>query len=179
MLHQWINQIGSKSEDNSLRKKYLPPIRNLLGKALDWLPDEAERKYLKGAWFEVYLAHWLQKLLPQCRVYQNLAINRAGSDNELDLVFCHKNSLYVLEVKTAVPKTQDLKDFLYKLDSLGKKFGLYPRRCLAIADIISEYKLRRSPYVLKRAEEMGITVFSHTELRPENIMNTLTTWINV
>ncbi|MCD8479073.1 MAG: DUF1887 family CARF protein [Candidatus Cloacimonetes bacterium] len=179
ILNQWINQIGSQTEDASLRKKYLKPIGNLLGKAQAWQPDEAERKYLKGAWFEAYLAHWLQELLPQCRIYQNLAINRGGSDNELDLVFCHKNSLYVMEVKTATPKTQDIKDFLYKLDSLGKKFGLYPRRCLAIADILSEHKLRRSPYVLNRAEEMGITIFSHTELRPENIRETLTTWITI
>jgi hypothetical protein len=177
-LLQWINQLGSKTEDASLRRKYLPDLCKLLGQASDWIPDESGRQYLKGAWFESYLAHWLQRAIPGSPIYTNVLINRESSDNELDLAFCHKNVLSVIEVKTSISKTQDVKDFLYKLDSLGKKFGLYPRRCLAIADRLSQQNLQRSPHALQRAQEMGIAVFLYTDLKPENIENTLLRWIN-
>lgn len=173
----WINQIGSINENLSLRRKYLPTLSKLMDTSSPGLPDENQRQYLKGGWFESYLAYWIQRVLPKAKLYMNMAINRESSDNELDLAFCYHNIFYVIEVKTSVSKIQDVKDYLYKLDSLGKKFGLYPRRCLAIAHQLSEQSLRRSPYALQRAQEMGIDVLLYSDLQPENIVKTLHTWI--
>lgn len=173
-LNSWLNQAGSKSEASTLRKRYLPQYQKLLHKDETWYPDSSQLPYIKGGWFEHYIGEWLLKTISE--VFLSVKIANPNTTNELDLIFTYHNVLYVIEAKTSVTLS-GFTDYLYKLDSLGKKFGLYPRSCIAIADKKAEKKLSASPYALQRAAELKIPIFTYQHLNPDSIQATLSKWI--
>ncbi len=168
-----LNRLGAESQSEN-EANSLAQLGKKFARALD-LPEREVTapswlSFIKGAWFEEYLAHHVARLLTTAD--HGVVIEKGGVQNELDCAFMHENVLHIMELKASA-QLGDLNDFLYKLDSLGKDFGLRPRSFLAIADPDVERGLRHNPHFQRRAESMEIVILTYSQLKPQNIESTL------
>lgn len=95
--------------------------------------SKAETKYLTGEWFEEYIyariKNWLGKSNDEIGL--GLQLIKGENPNEYDVMFTHKNALYVIECKTDVSDNSEGKisylftNTLYKAATLKKEFGLW------------------------------------------------------
>ncbi len=168
-----LNRLGSEPKSGS-EEKSLEQLSHKFSRALGISVREVLSpgwlSFIKGAWFEEYMAFWLGKTLGQA--YHGVVIEREGVQNELDCAFMHENQLHIMELKASA-NPGDVTEFLYKLDSLGKDYGLRPRCLLAVADPDVEQGLRQAPHILRRARSMGIYVLVYSQLKPQSIEATL------
>ncbi len=168
-----LNRLGSEAK-NTNEARSLAQLSEKFARALGISEREVLSPgwltFIKGAWFEEYLAHWVSRVLDLA--YHSVVVEKDGVQNELDCAFMRQNQLYIMELKASA-NIGDLNEFLYKLDSLGKDFGLRPRCFLAIADPDVERGLRQNRHYLRRADSMGIGILSYSQLLPQNIENTL------
>jgi len=168
-----LNRLGSEKRSANKENK-LARLARKFSQALGISEHEVETpawlSFIKGAWFEEYMAYWLDRIVDE--VYYGVVIEMDGVQNELDCVFMHENRLHFVELKASA-NIGDLNEFLYKLDSLGKDFGLLPRCFLGIADPDVEHGLRHNRQYLRRAKVMGINILTYSQLKPENIEKTL------
>ncbi len=108
-------------------------------------PDykEADKNYLLGGWFEFYCYQFFKRIfrLNDSQIGCSIGLKKIGSitsnphDNEFDLMFLHKNDLYVFECKVYSSPTYRKEKFqipMFKLASLTQKFGLNCKKYLAI-----------------------------------------------
>ena len=134
--------------------------------------NKLEIKYLSGEWFEEYIGYRVKsdlglfddEILVGAKIYTNPKLKVLNSidillniepknkdvDNEIDVMFIYKNSLYVIECKTSIinvkPEQKEKKDkngnviieikekkenilgdTIYKSDALKTKFGLFAK----------------------------------------------------
>ncbi len=168
-----LNRLGSKPQ-NSGEEQSMAGLSSMFRDALGISPREvmapAWLSFVKGAWFEEYMAFWVGKVLGNA--YHGVVIEKEGVRNELDCAFMHENLLYIMELKASA-QIGDVNGYLYKLDSLSKDYGLLPRSLLVIADPDVERDLRKAPQILHRAKAMGIKILCFSELKPANIEATL------
>ncbi|MDY0152354.1 MAG: DUF1887 family CARF protein [Candidatus Cloacimonas sp.] len=171
-LAQIINNLGNKYADCAGTKEVVHHFASLLNIHPDQVLEPAWLQFIKGKWFEEYLTYWISQCLPEARIYTNIKISKDNVQNELDLTFAYANTLYVIEAKTAV-KLPAVKDYLYKLDSLRRDFGLFPRCFLSIADSNNEADWLRAKIFQQRSQKMKIPVLSFSDLTPSTIQNTI------
>lgn len=128
--------------------------------------------FIKGAWFEEYLVHFFGRVYPHLDLLANVSISKADVPNELDIAFTHENKLYVMEAKASL-NSGNMQEFLYKMDSIRREFGLFPKSFLAVADKSYEASMRNKVLLLQRAKALGIRILTHRDLQPASIVQTL------
>lgn len=139
--------------------------------------DENARFFANGGWLEFHMLRTLQDLRPRYLSLSDVAMGlriafpkargRSADKNELDVAFLYRNTLHIIECKSAnlaqPGATGDDKatEALYKLESLLKLGGLRTR------GMIVDYRgaLSRKPENLQRASDAGIEIVSGTALR--------------
>lgn len=154
------------------------------GPALVFSSEEA-RFFANGGWLEAHVFEVLQSLRAQhpgltdvalgVRVgFAGAGLQAQGKDkNELDVAFLYRNTLHIIECKTAnlaQPGTgEDSKatEALYKMESLLKLGGLRTKGM--IVDYRGEFA--KSPANQQRAKDAHIAIASGTQLR--DLKNTL------
>ena len=115
------------------------------------LRDNEYKDFFTGGWFEQFVFYRLREQfgLDEGFIELRVKINnfpephRAGSDNELDVVFTLDNELYVVEAKVSLGQARLNKTLLYnilfKLSALNRNFGLRSHpRLITLADLSAE-----------------------------------------
>ncbi|MFO8144872.1 MAG: DUF1887 family CARF protein [Candidatus Syntrophosphaera sp.] len=166
-----VNKLGSKKGSRRDRKQQGKTI-HLFSSVLGIDEREVLRpewlNYIKGIWFEEYVTHWINRVLGDGTARHGVQVLKDGVVNEVDAAFVYENRLFFLELKASA-QTSGINDYLYKLDSVGKDFGLQPICHLVIADHDVEQGLRHSGHFKYRAAKMGIGILTYSQLTPENI----------
>lgn len=174
-----LRKILEKVYDNAYTQiKPLAPLEKLrsVRKFLNKIPDlnlvkeenmsHKTGKYLLGDWFEKYVyATFKEGLgLNDASILQGIQIKTGESHvkNELDVVFCYINSIYILECKTTVKTTEGSKldDFVYKSTAISKHFGIQVKPYLVTMD----ERVDLLPKNIERAKVYGVTIITKTEL---------------
>jgi len=75
-------------------------------------------------------------------------------------------------------KIAELKDILYRLDSLKNDYGLRPRCLLALASPATTRLWQANSFLQDRAAGMGIRVLTCPELAPERIQQSIREVLN-
>lgn len=118
-----------------------------ISKATNTEYKENDKGYLSGGWFEVWLYFTLKKelQLKDSQIGLNLKIKNEASkrgsesDNELDVAFVYKNTLYILECKVYTRKQltgKRITDAIYKISSVRQSLGL---KAAAMVFILSPF----------------------------------------
>lgn len=144
-----------------------------------------EIRWLSGEWLEEYVADLLEDLRTEDQeispIYKGVrvkypqkgtagtGVGDTGTDNEIDVMFIRRNTLYVFECKSALKDEQGenlFNDSIYKLQALRHRFGLTPRMVFVTPDqgmfeaggenIRSKWK--------KRADDFGVMLITRKEL---------------
>lgn len=141
--------------------------------------DEASRSLVNGGWLEVHVFLTLQNLRGKFKTISDVSSNvvipfdgRVGnatnaSMNEIDVAFLSKNTLHLIECKTANlavaghGDNDKATEALYKMESLLKLGGLRTK------GMVVDYRgaFSSSPANLKRAAEASILVASGKDLK--------------
>lgn len=121
---------------------------------------EKERFFCNGGWLEDYVYNCLWELKEK-GIILDLAKNVVITDhnnnkNELDIAFCCKNKLYIIECKTskfekANPNSQKDSNYIYKLEAIKSKAG-------GIFGTPIFITLNTSKHLLNRAKSWNIRV---------------------
>jgi hypothetical protein len=172
MINKLGNRMGDKGKPKTRNSAGCEILLQTLNISLDQLLQNTWLNFIKGGWFEEYLAHYLHLAIPETNPQVNCLVFQGNISNELDIAFTLKNRLYIFEAKTAA-KTSSVYDFLYKIDSIRHDFGLYPVCFLAIADIAFEQNLANPTSIIARAKKMNITILTYSQLHPNSIIQTL------
>lgn len=99
------------------------------------------RQWVEGGWFEQLVAHWLIEAGIESH---NMAINvqLILEDNkqgqEADILFQHRNSLYVLELKADLPKTKTVAELENQITSLSAALGKV-KKVLVLAPAVKKH----------------------------------------
>lgn len=122
--------------------------------------DDDGRAFCNGFWLEDYVYLELRKLSSELR-FQDFAVNveitnAHGVRNEIDAVFLHNNSLYLIECKTSRMNEKGA-DVVYKMDTISGYAGLFTKGIL-----ISHRRLERHDH--QRAEDLNINVIQGNEI---------------
>jgi len=150
------------------------------GQALTFKNEEA-RFFINGGWLESHVYEALQSLRAQHEALSDVAMGvrvsfgggdsrsgaRARDKNEIDVAFLYRNTLHLIECKTAnlaqSGKGDDNKatEALYKMESLLKLGGLRTR------GMVVDYRgqLASSEADRQRAKEAGIAIVSGVQLK--------------
>ena len=134
--------------------------------------SESARSFVNGGWLELHVYHTLRNLEPRLKL-SDVVINvdivnpESGTRNEIDVAFLHRNTLFLIECKSAnlggTGPSGDEKatEVIYKMESLLKLGGLRTR------GMIVDYrgKLSSSPANMERARQARISVASGAQLR--------------
>ena len=136
--------------------------------------DEDARFFVNGGWLEAHVFEALQSLRAQHEGLSDVAMGvrvafdgKAKEKNEIDVAFLYRNTLHLIECKTANlaqgGKGDDNKatEALYKMESLLKLGGLRTR------GMVVDYRgeLAKSEANQKRAAEAGIAIVSGAQLK--------------
>lgn len=171
-------QFDSKSISTLLELFSDAKVLSLQGDLLRF-KDEAARKFVNGGWLELHVFQTLQNLRGKNKtisdVVSNLVIPFAGKVgnaktadmNEIDAAFLSKNTLHLIECKTANlaaaghGDNDKATEAIYKMESLLKLGGLRTK------GMIVDYRgaFSNSPANLKRAEDAKIVVVSGKDLK--------------
>lgn len=92
-------------------------------------PDQTALEMVKGGWLEIYTQDVVQQLVKEHKIHDAMAgavvKSMNGTRNELDVVFCARNRLFLLECKSrnmsAIRVRVD--ETIYKLESLKHLLG--------------------------------------------------------
>lgn len=141
----------------------------------EWLqfPDEAARWFVNGGWLELYTYHSIQDLRGADGRITDVVMNMqvvhpdGRTRNEADVAFLYRNTLHLIECKTAnlAPDGSGGDDkateAIYKMEALLKLGGLRTR------GMIVDYRGALSAHKpnLDRARNVGIEVISGSKLR--------------
>ncbi|MCC5938409.1 MAG: DUF1887 family protein [Lunatimonas sp.] len=120
-----------------------------IAKATDHDYKLLDKNYLMGEWFEMYCYDYFRKAfeLDESQIACSVGVKRADShtpfdhDNEFDLMFVHRNDLYVFECKvfpSGNAKMDRISKPLFKLASLTQQFGLKCKKYLAVLGSFSQ-----------------------------------------
>jgi hypothetical protein len=132
-----------------------------------------ETNYLTGDWFEEFTYEVVQRVLDKddSEIGKGIRVTRGEkTSNEFDVMFTHKNALYVIECKTDVADNEEGKlsqlftSTLYKASTLKKDFGLFVKYYLFSVNDFSKL----SPEQKDRARVLdinlvGIEILSNEE----------------
>lgn len=153
-------------------------LARLQGRALIFKNEEA-RFFANGGWLEAHVYEVLQSLRSQFEGLSDVAMGvrvgfsgakakSTGNDkNEIDVAFLYRNTLHLIECKTAnlaqpgSGNDDKATEAIYKMESLLKLGGLRTR------GMVVDYRgqLSQSEANRKRAEEAGIAIVSGPQLK--------------
>ena len=153
-------------------------LARLQGRALTFKNEEA-RFFANGGWLEAHVYDVLQSLRSQFEGLSDVALGvrvgfagakakSTGNDkNEIDVAFLYRNTLHLIECKTAnlaqpgSGNDDKATEAIYKMESLLKLGGLRTR------GMVVDYRgqLSQSEANRKRAEEAGIAIVSGAQLK--------------
>lgn len=143
----------------AMRKEIFESICNEKGMNIS-----KEKNYFSGVWFEEYVYSRIQGLLkiedPMISINVKLRKNNELSENEYDVMFVYKNTLYVVECKSGSVQSfnsgkNSFQSIVYKITALKQNFGLVPKMFLAVnADLSAKIHEDKR----KRAKTHGITL---------------------
>ena len=191
-----LNALARAARDNKLRAELTPSQQNLPalgeivalfaaagllrqhGNALIFKSEES-RAFANGGWLEAHVFEVLQSLRSQVEGVSDVAMGvrvsfaggtakPQGNDrNEIDVAFLYRNTLHLIECKTAnlaqAGNADDSKatEAIYKMESLLKLGGLRTR------GMVVDYRgeLAKSEANQKRAAEAGIAIVSGAQLK--------------
>ena len=151
------------------------------GNAMVFKNEEA-RFFVNGGWLEAHVYEALQSLRAQHKSLTDVAVGvrvafgshgdgrapaNARDKNEIDVAFLYRNTLHLIECKTAnlaqAGKADDTKatEALYKMESLLKLGGLRTK------GMVVDYRgqLAHNPADRQRAAEAGIAIVSGAQLK--------------
>ncbi len=123
-------------------------------------------KFLLGDWFEKYIYFVFKDglALNDASISQGFQIKTGELKvkNELDVVFCYLDSIYIMECKTTVKTTEGSKldEFIYKSTAISKHFGIQVKPYLVTMD----ERVDLSSKDIERAKVYGVTIITKTEL---------------
>jgi hypothetical protein len=172
------DQSDSKSISTLIELFADAKVLSLQGDSLRF-KDEASRAFVNGGWLEMHVLRTLQDLRGRHKsisdVVSNVRVRFAQKTgdannadmNEIDVAFLHKNSLHLLECKTANlalaghGDADKATEALYKMESLLKLGGLRTK------GMVVDYRgaFSSSAANLKRAAEANILVASGKDLK--------------
>jgi uncharacterized protein YsxB (DUF464 family) len=137
--------------------------------------SKRDLRFFNGSWFEYYTFFMLKKHFNNITDIQiGVTLNHKNQgdvpNNELDVVFTYKNSLFILENKVSALDDDKLNDYIYKLHSISKNFGLRPKSILLSLD--KQNQINKKQDSLKRLKTYGIEFFSQEKLSPEQFKET-------
>ena len=141
--------------------------------------NEDARFFANGGWLEAHVYEVLQSLRGQFEGLSDVAMgvrvgfagaqtrSNGNDKNEIDIAFLHRNTLHLIECKTAnlaQPGSggdDKATEAIYKMESLLKFGGLRTK------GMVVDYRgqLSESPANLKRAEQAGIAIVSGKQLK--------------
>ncbi|MEO6319734.1 MAG: DUF1887 family CARF protein [Polaromonas sp.] len=153
-------------------------LARLQGRMLTFRNEDA-RFFANGGWLEAHVYEALQSLRSQFEGLSDVAMGvRVGFDgakakstgndkNEIDVAFLYRNTLHLIECKTAnlaqpgSGNDDKATEAIYKMESLLKLGGLRTR------GMVVDYRgnLSQSPANRKRAEEARIAIVSGPQLK--------------
>jgi hypothetical protein len=135
-------------------------------------PNESARAFVNGGWLELHVYQTLRNLEPKLKfsdVTLNVKIVNSVSNtrNEIDVAFLHRNTLFMIECKSAnlggtgISGDEKATEVIYKMESLLKLGGIRTR------GLIVDYrgKLSASKANMERARQARISVISGVQLR--------------
>ncbi|MCF8342343.1 MAG: DUF1887 family protein [Chitinophagaceae bacterium] len=133
--------------------------------------NKKETKYITGEWFEEYLYPIIRCTLNKSddEIGMGIQLIKNETPNEYDIVFTHKNSLYVIECKTDVSDDEEGKintlftNTLYKAATLKKDFGLVVKFYLFALNDFSKLTDTQK----KRASKLDINLVGLEEIADE------------
>lgn len=142
-------------------------------------PDEASRQFVNGGWLEFLVYQSLARLSPEIGLTDyaaNVEITHPDgkTKNELDVACIYRNTLHVVECKSAnLATSRDGRDrateAIYKLTALKKLGGLRTRLLLV------DYRGGLNDYDKARAAQEGVAILTARQLR--DICGELKNWI--
>ena len=191
-----LNALARAARDNKLRAELSPSQQDsrALGEIVALFADagllhqhgsalifksEESRAFANGGWLEAHVFEALQSLRSQVEGLSDVAMGvrisfaggtakPQGNDrNEIDVAFLYRNTLHLIECKTAnlaqAGNADDSKatEAIYKMESLLKLGGLRTR------GMVVDYRgeLAKSEANQKRAAEAGIAIVSGAQLK--------------
>lgn len=191
-----FNALAREARDNHLRADLTPAQQDsrALGDIVALFADagllrqqgsalvfknEAARFFANGGWLEAHVFETLQSLRSQVEGVSDVAMGvrvsfaggasrgHGNDKNEIDVAFLYRNTLHLIECKTANlaqgGQGEDNKatEALYKMESLLKLGGLRTR------GMVVDYRgeLAKSEANQKRAAEAGIAIVSGAQLK--------------
>jgi hypothetical protein len=144
-------------------------------------PDEASRQFVNGGWLELLVYQALSNLSSEFK-FSDYAIGlkvkapNKTTKNELDGAFLYRNTLHIIECKTAnlfqlsSDKSQSKgTDALYKLDGLRDMGGIRAKAALI------DYRGSLNDADKKRANQMKLKIISGSQLR--DLAGHLKSWL--
>lgn len=174
------NQQDSRSLDDIVALFEEAGLLRVQGNALIFKNEEA-RFFANGGWLEAHVFEVLQSLRSQTEGLSDVAMgvrvsfasnvgknqNKNNDKNEIDVAFLYRNTLHLIECKTAnlaqVGTGEDNKatEAIYKMESLLRLGGLRTR------GMVVDYRgeLAKSEANQKRAKEAGIAIVSGVQLK--------------
>ncbi len=130
--------------------------------------SKKEIQYLTGGWFEEYVYNLIASKYNDF-IMLNPKISKSElTNNELDVVFTFKNSIYVIECKTLVETEEGdiVNETIYKIQALKKDFGLTAKSYLFTLDEIKKEAQN------KRAKSFDINIIDKNTLLNEETLKT-------
>lgn len=166
-LRQYLTAYGLKytdeapKEDYELLKKVFKQYRSK-GYNINQLNEdypEEHKNYFTGGWFENYVYYKIKQefQLDDSAIGLNIKIvyhsNSSEPDNEFDIMFVYRYSLYIFECKASMGKkvTESLLKAISKLGSVKQNFGLNCKNYLVTLASIPNLEL-----INRRAKVAGI-----------------------
>lgn len=126
-----------------------------------------EVDYLTGGWFEEYVYYQIKQFYPEKNICLGVTLLKGtqSNNNDLDVVFCINDTLFVIECKTSLKIdgkiTQLLNDALYKSSALRQNFGLSARSFLFTLDDLGEKQIGDHK---EKARVLGIGLAHRSDL---------------
>ena len=191
-----LNALARAARDNNLRTELTPSQQDsrALGEIVALFADagllrqqgsalifksEESRSFANGGWLEAHVFEVLQSLRSQVEGVSDVAMGvrvsfagaaakpQGNDKNEIDVAFLYRNTLHLIECKTAnlaqAGNADDSKatEAIYKMESLQKLGGLRTR------GMVVDYRgeLAKSEANQKRAAEAGIAIVSGSQLK--------------
>jgi len=126
--------------------------------------DKGKRAYYSGGWFEEYVYLKLKEIfkLPGKNIAMGVKLfrnpNDPENDNEYDVMYIRRNTLYIIECK--VINANNLKNkldgYMYKLGAITKDFGLKVNTYLVILNNIETLSEEIRKNIEKKKRILGL-----------------------
>lgn len=159
------SELGDEIKKHIVALNYEPALKN-------GIFTKKDLEYITGGWFEEYVFHLIQqKVNDPEKIRLGIVLNPKASksdkanyftNNDLDVVFTHKNALYVIECKSGGMDNNELfNKTVYLASALRKYFGLTVRSVLCTLSSMTEDQK-------EKAEILGVNSFDSETFKHEN-----------